>query len=102
MLCVSPHSSQYKHISDLIRNSANHIMSHGGVVRGVKFGGTKTLPQRFKRHGNYHTIGDYWSLHFDSAPRTLHSLNSIMRRDPCVIRWSVLKLAQKAEHMQIS
>lgn len=39
----------------------------------------------------------YWTLHFDSAPRTLRSLNSIMRRDPRVIRWTILKLGDKVE-----
>jgi small subunit ribosomal protein S6 len=36
-------------------------------------------------------------MHFDTAPRTLRSLNSIMRRDPRVIRWTVLKLGAKVE-----
>lgn len=39
----------------------------------------------------------YWTMHFDTAPRTLRSLNSIMRRDPRVIRWTVLKLGSKVE-----
>lgn len=38
-------------------------------------------------------------MHFDTAPRTLRSLNSIMRRDPRVIRWTVLKLATKVEDL---
>jgi small subunit ribosomal protein S6 len=39
----------------------------------------------------------YWTLHFDTAPRTLRTLNSIMRRDPRVIRWTVLRLGTKVE-----
>lgn len=39
----------------------------------------------------------YWSLYFDTSPRTLRSLNGIMRRDPRVLRWTVLKLADKVE-----
>ena len=39
----------------------------------------------------------YWTLHFDASPRTLRSLNGIMRRDPRVLRWTVLKLADKVE-----
>jgi len=50
-----------------------------------------------KRHGSKYSVGDYWTLHFDTAPRTLRSLNSIMRRDPRVIRWTVLKLGDKVE-----
>ena len=36
-------------------------------------------------------------MHFDTSPRTLHSLNSIMRIDPRVIRWTMLKLGEKIE-----
>jgi small subunit ribosomal protein S6 len=39
----------------------------------------------------------YWTLHFDASPRTLRSLNGIMRRDPRVLRWTVLKLADRIE-----
>lgn len=36
-------------------------------------------------------------MHFDTSPRTLRSLNSIMRSDPRVIRWTMLKLGEKIE-----
>lgn len=39
----------------------------------------------------------YWTMHFDTSPRTLRSLNSIMRSDPRVIRWTMLKLGEKIE-----
>lgn len=39
----------------------------------------------------------YWTLHFDTAPRTLRTFNLIMRRDPRVIRWTVLKMGEKLE-----
>ena len=41
----------------------------------------------------------YWTLHFDASPRTLRSLNGIMRRDPRVLRWTVLKLADNLEDL---
>lgn len=41
----------------------------------------------------------YWTLHFDASPRTIRSLNSIMRRDPRVLRWTVLKLADNLEEL---
>ena len=36
-------------------------------------------------------------MHFDASPRTLRSLNGIMRNDPRVIRWTMLKLGEKIE-----
>ncbi|TFK44790.1 ribosomal protein S6 [Crucibulum laeve] len=97
MLCITTHYREYKHIRELVRQSAMHIMNAGGVVRSINSWGTLTLPQRMKRHGKYETLGDYWTLHFDTSPRTLRSLNSIMRRDPRVLRWTVLKLGDKVE-----
>ena len=41
----------------------------------------------------------YWTLHFDASPRTLRSLNGIMRHDPRVLRWTVLKLADNLEEL---
>lgn len=39
----------------------------------------------------------YWTLHFDTSPTTLRTLNGIMRRDPRVLRWTVLKLGDRVE-----
>lgn len=44
-------------------------------------------------------LHSYWTLYFDASPRTLRSLNGIMRRDPRVLRWTVLKLADKLEDL---
>jgi small subunit ribosomal protein S6 len=41
----------------------------------------------------------YWTLYFDASPKTLRSLNGIMRRDPRVLRWTVLKLADNLEEL---
>ncbi|KAF9465005.1 ribosomal protein S6 [Collybia nuda] len=97
MLCITTHYKEYKHIKELVRQTATHVMNAGGVVRNINSWGTLTLPQRMRRHGEIHSTGDYWTMHFDTAPRTLRSLNSIMRRDPRVIRWTVLKLGAKVE-----
>ena len=45
------------------------------------------------------TRHSYWTMHFDASPRTLRSLNGIMRRDPRVIRWNVLKLGDEVEDL---
>ncbi|KAG5634779.1 hypothetical protein H0H81_000804 [Sphagnurus paluster] len=101
MLCITTHVSEYKHIKELVRQTATHVMNAGGVVRGINSLGTLTLPQRMRRHKAIHSMGDYWTIHFDTAPRTLRSLNSIMRRDPRVIRWTVLKLGDKVEDIAV-
>jgi small subunit ribosomal protein S6 len=76
-----------------------HVMNSGGVVRKINSWGTQTLPQKMKRNGPLQSVGDYWTLYFDASPRTLRSLNGIMRRDPRVLRWTVLKLADNLEDL---
>ncbi|KAF9012410.1 ribosomal protein S6 [Cyathus striatus] len=97
LICITTHYQEFRHIRELVRQSALHVMNAGGVVRSINSWGTQKLPQRMKRYGKYEEIGDYWSLHFDTNPRTLRSLNGIMRRDPRILRWSVMKLGEKAE-----
>lgn len=77
--------------------SAKHIMDQGGVVRNIEFWGTQTVPQKMRRHKQVFTIADYWSMHFDASPRALHSLTALVRRDPRVIRWTMLKQGDKVE-----
>ncbi|KAH7913170.1 hypothetical protein BJ138DRAFT_1002848 [Hygrophoropsis aurantiaca] len=97
MLCIASHFREYKHIKDLVSTAATHVMDTGGVVRNIKFLGTQTLPQKMQRHRQTYTHGDYWTMHFDTSPRTLRTLGGIMRRDPRVIRWTMLKLGEKVE-----
>jgi len=36
-------------------------------------------------------------MHFDSSPKTLKGLHTLLRKDPRVIRWTVLKEGEKIE-----
>lgn len=101
LFCIASHFREYKHIKDLVTMSAMHVMNEGGVVRNIGFDGTKTLPERMRRHKQYYTIGDYWTMDFDTSPRTLRTLAGMMRRDQRVIRWTMLKLGEKAEDVVI-
>ncbi|KAK2463210.1 hypothetical protein APHAL10511_004865 [Amanita phalloides] len=95
LLCIAAHYPEYQHIKQLVQQSATHVMQAGGVVRALDYLGTSTLPQRM----NKHTRGDYWTMHFDTSPRILQSLNRLMRQDPRVIRWSILKLGSKVDEI---
>lgn len=86
-----------------------HIIKQGGVVRTLESWGTHSLPYRMKQQQlgecvhlvlfpiHSHACNSYWTLHFDTSPRTVKSLNNFLRRDPLVLRWTVLKKAEKAE-----
>ncbi|CAL1707494.1 unnamed protein product [Somion occarium] len=97
MLCITAHYPEFQHIRDLVRSSAVQVMSQGGVVRNIASWGTQVLPQRMRRHKQIYNIGDYWTMTFDASPRSLHQLNASLRRDPRVIRWTMLKQGEKVE-----
>jgi len=100
MLCIAAHYPDYRHIKQLVQQTATHVMHAGGVVRGLDSMGTLTLPQRMKKKGQrniYHKCGNYWTMQFDTSPRTLPSLNYLMKQDPRVVRWTILKLGTKVE-----
>ncbi|KAF4563389.1 hypothetical protein EYR36_003832 [Pleurotus pulmonarius] len=79
MLCITTHFKEYQHIRELVRQSAMHVMNAGGAAWGAL------------------NAYSYWTMHFDTSPQTLRSLNGIMRRDPRVLRWTVLNLGSKVE-----
>ncbi|CAE6465479.1 unnamed protein product [Rhizoctonia solani] len=97
LLCISSHFKDYKHIKDLVTGTAQHVMNHGGVVRKITSMGTRVLPQRMRSHQQWHTNGDYWSMHFDSSPKVMQALGAHMRQDPRVIRVNTIKLGEKLE-----
>ena len=107
-----------KHIKDLVTQSANIVFRNGGAIRAINFIGTKTLPQKIKRHKNRSPIGEcvsttvssaspsfivsycmhsYWTMHFDASPQALTQLNRNLRTDTRVLRWTNLKLGEKLD-----
>jgi len=97
MVCIAAHYSEYKHIKELVELAAKHVINNGGVVRRLNSLGTLSLPQRMRRHQQYHQIGDYWTMHFDASPRSMRGLDRIMRADARVVRWTMLKLGDKVQ-----
>lgn len=47
-----------QHIKSLVRQTAMHVMNAGGVVRSVESLGTRVLPQRMRRQGTTHNVGE--------------------------------------------
>jgi len=47
-----------KFIRTLVKTSAMHIFDSGGVVRDIKFLGTRILPSKMKRHTKAQTLGE--------------------------------------------
>jgi small subunit ribosomal protein S6 len=76
VLCIAAHNPEYvrddafgpvpclisqppkRQIKTLVRLAATHVLNHGGVVRGIQYWGTETLPQRMRSHGISHEHGE--------------------------------------------
>ncbi|KAF9510049.1 hypothetical protein BS47DRAFT_1319876 [Hydnum rufescens UP504] len=97
LVIISAHFKEFFHLKDLVRTSAIHVMSNGGVVRSLTSMGTRLLEQRMRAHGQYHTQGDYWTMRFDASPTLMKSLQNRLRQDPRVVRQRTLKLGEKLE-----
>jgi len=97
LLVINTHFREFVHIKDLVQTTATHVMNNGGVVRSVNNWGTKVLPQRMRAHKQWHTAGDYWTMHYDASPKLMNSVVSRLRQDPRVIRWTTIKMGEKLE-----
>ncbi|WFD36029.1 Subunit of heteropentameric Replication factor C (RF-C) [Malassezia cuniculi] len=95
LFCVAIAQTESAALRDLVSSTSRLIFDHGGVVRNVQYWGKRTLPQRARRHQQYHTAGDYWLMQFDTNAPTLKVLNDRLRQDPRVIKWNTLKLGEK-------
>ncbi|KAI0311711.1 hypothetical protein OF83DRAFT_1149702 [Amylostereum chailletii] len=97
LVCIAAHNRDFVHIQGLVRQSATHVMGQGGVVRGLRYWGLKTLPQRMRSHKVNHSFGDYWTMHFDASPTNQRDLFKLLRKDPRVIRATMLKMGERIE-----
>ncbi|PWN19965.1 hypothetical protein BCV69DRAFT_313173 [Microstroma glucosiphilum] len=95
LFCVSAASPSSAPFRELIRSTSRLVVDNGGVVRGMQYWGRRYLPQRTKRHQQYHYEGDHFLLQFDTSPPVLSVLNSRLRADPRVVKWTALKLGEK-------
>ncbi|PVG02360.1 hypothetical protein CPB86DRAFT_804659 [Serendipita vermifera] len=95
LLCISTHYSEFKFIRTLVKTSAMHIFDSGGVVRDIRFLGTRVLPAKMKRHTRAQTLGDYWVMNFDANPKIMEELQARLRQDPTVLRSTTLKVGSQ-------
>ncbi|CAO1631709.1 unnamed protein product [Sympodiomycopsis kandeliae] len=95
LFCVTAYSPSSAPFRELIRSTSRLVVDNGGVVRGMQYWGLRNLPQRARRHQQYHTKGDYFLMHFDTNPPVLSQLSSRLRMDPRVVKWTTLKLGDK-------
>ncbi|KAG8936848.1 hypothetical protein FRC03_009600 [Tulasnella sp. 419] len=97
ILCISSHSRDFNVIRGLVKQTAMTVMNNGGVVRSLNSWGSHVLPSRARRHKQYHTIGDYWTIHFDASPPLMQTVANQLQQDPRVVRWTTTKIGERLE-----
>ncbi|WFD31343.1 hypothetical protein MSPP1_002377 [Malassezia sp. CBS 17886] len=95
LFCVAIASTESAPLRDLVKSTSRLVLDHGGAVRNVQYWGKRTLPQRARRHQQYHSAGDYWLMQFDTNAPTLKVLNDRLRQDPRVVKWNTLRLGER-------
>ncbi|KAG7529409.1 hypothetical protein FFLO_05681 [Filobasidium floriforme] len=92
LVCIAAHvPPPNRELHQLITNLSSRVMRTGGVVRDIRNLGSRTLPMRMRRHQQYYTEGDHFSMLFDTSPPVLATLNESLKNDPGVIRWTMLR-----------
>ncbi|WVW85710.1 ribosomal protein S6 [Kwoniella bestiolae CBS 10118] len=101
LFCIAVHNpTSSVNLRSVINSLSNQIHSTGGVVRDMKkLGINLTLPQRMRRMRQYHDRGDHFTMTFDTSPIVLKRLDETLRRDPSIIRWTLLKRATKVKDL---
>ncbi|KAI8971682.1 30S ribosomal protein S6 [Mycotypha africana] len=97
LVCIARHNMLEGNLKDLLKTSAKHVVSRGGVVRGFDNWGEMKIPHRIKRHQEYHTDGRYWTMHFYANPLILQDLGKQLSVDSRVLRHTFIKLGEKLE-----
>lgn len=58
LICVSAISPSTAPFRELVRSTTRLVVDNGGAVRGMQYWGRRFLPQRAKRHQQYHYQGE--------------------------------------------
>ncbi|KPV75706.1 uncharacterized protein RHOBADRAFT_14009 [Rhodotorula graminis WP1] len=111
LVCIAKHHTSLAPLHQLLRSSSALVAQNGGVVRSLDHWGTRNLPNRMKvgkRRGGGgggedgaqgRGVGDYWSMRFDCSPPVLSALNTRLRLDPSVLRWTTLKTGARLDQV---
>ncbi|XP_076056664.1 mitochondrial ribosomal protein S6 [Oratosquilla oratoria] len=81
----------------VVKRVAEMVMEHGGYVSKVENLGSRDLPYRMKAHGQMHTKGSYFLMHFHASPDCIESVNENCQRDVDLIRKNIFKVEHPPE-----
>ncbi|BGP37657.1 hypothetical protein JCM10450v2_001580 [Rhodotorula kratochvilovae] len=111
LVCIAKHHTTLAPLHSLLRSTSALVAQNGGVVRSLDHWGTRNLPNQMKvgkrrggggggeDGGEGRAVGDYFSMQFDCSPPVLQALNTRLRLDPSVLRWTALKAGARLDEV---
>ncbi|KAG0714440.1 putative 28S ribosomal protein S6, mitochondrial [Chionoecetes opilio] len=75
----------------IVKRVAETILDEGGFVSKVESLGARDLPYRMKAHGQIHSKGSYFLLHFVAPPTRVKDIADHCKRDVDLVRPSIMK-----------
>ena len=82
-------------LCSVARLAGNTILERNGVIRGIVNMGVMQLPQRMKSFKASYIEGHYFLLRFYSGPYVIRDIKRVLKMDPRLIRYNVVKLGSK-------
>mmetsp|Transcript_22939 Transcript_22939/g.35310 ORF Transcript_22939/g.35310 Transcript_22939/m.35310 type:complete len:136 (+) Transcript_22939:113-520(+) len=98
----------YKALTELTKSIAHKVVENGGIVRGVQNHGIRVLPNRFRARypdettgSRYFQKGRFISLYYDSSPKVMSEVGSLVKMHDDVLRETHLKVRNKMWYVNI-
>ncbi|RMZ89558.1 hypothetical protein DV736_g3205, partial [Chaetothyriales sp. CBS 134916] len=82
-------------VREIASSIGSQILAARGVIRGLRNWGQFDLPRPTTKHQNQNFQGHYFVMQFDSSIATLNGVKRQLSLDPRMIRFSVVKMADK-------
>ncbi|PVH96332.1 37S ribosomal protein Mrp17 [Periconia macrospinosa] len=87
-------------VKEIAKTAGKIVLDNKGVVRGVSNWGTFLLPKPLRKLQIKHNVGHHFILRFDSSAQTQHLVRRTMSLDPRLLRYSIVKMGEKFEHIK--
>lgn len=80
---------------NIAKNCGRAILDNKGVVVDVESMGLKELAKPIKKLNQSYSFGHWWSMTFYSNPTVQSEIQRILRLEPSVLRYMIVKKADK-------
>lgn len=80
-----------KEASKIASTVGKLILNNRGVIRDITSLGPKPLPKIMSKEQERHFQGYHFIMGFDSSPAVQHELLRTLRRDPRILRSTIIK-----------